>query len=191
MIDSSLRVAEVAGEADLAPLHRIAQVGHAGAQGLAVGPALLEVAVAPAASGAVAGLAGDAVLTAPCTLPISPVTTTAATVPSTLPRVEHLLARSDRERQLAGLRHERRLGHHQLALLIAEDGVGEVVGALQKYVGESLFLGVSRRGQPRGAGAADDEIERRGCHGQFVFAFLGWSIASLSPPLRSQVELDG
>src|SRR6185295_7426966 len=81
-----------------------------------------------------------------------------------LPGVEDRLARAGREGQVAPQRHEPRLGHDVLALLVAVDRVGEVLRPLEHHVGKPGRLRASRRGQPCGPRAHDHQVERIAGH---------------------------
>ena len=78
------------------------------------------------------------------------------------PAVEDRLTRAGREGHLAAPWDQPRLGHHVFALLVAVDGVGEVVAALEHDVAQSP----GRRlcgGRETGWAGPDDPHERLRC----------------------------
>ena len=64
------------------------------------------------------------------------------------PGLDHLLARAFLEAEIAAQRQELRRRHHVLALLVLEDGVVDVTGALEKDMGLPRLRGVRGRAQP-------------------------------------------
>ncbi len=69
-----------------------------------------------------------------------------------VPQLQHRLAVGGHELERRAQRQHRRLGHHELALLVTEDGVGDLPGGFEQQMRNAEFRGMGGRAQARRPG---------------------------------------
>ncbi len=92
---------------------------------------------------------------------------------------EDRFARAGLKGQIAARGNHHRLGHDELARLVAVDRVGEMIGALEENVRQPVVVCMGCRGETGRAGA--DDGERVG-HGSGVAGLRGCEVENRVPP---------